>query len=547
MWRQAKGAIIRRLPAGRIKNGMINYEKIKFKQGRYAAAKYAGKAMQGGAMSTSRTAATYITSKAGETAGKIMFALFLLAGMLPVIIWWAGSQALRTTMIFITLMSLMVGWVGGRESRPFIGIIVVVFALFAFSYAYTDIVGTAIFGPWWATVEAQTQFITQPLTTAFSQLGNGISDTQLLLTNPTQYYLKKEQEKVASAKAQGTTRSVEFGRIDVYPSDGIDPCIDTYYDVNIENQGEFDAENLKFYAYAPEVEAAAKGSTAGIQTGLKETKIVAGDVNMSSCTGAGIASQQSTGDDNSLVKDRGICDWSVDSERTFSKGDTRVAEFKVKWFNDTLVKSNSYEPTEGYAGTVPNLRIVAEFDYNVNVQLPIDIVTPEARRSARATTVISSYSGGPLTAALSTSMGGQQPVEGGKDVLVVASLTNKATGDVSRVSYCIYIPQGVSVSSDSADLVMLHAENDPVCTALAGESEELKNMQSVRFDYNSIKSPDSCKKDTLCNMAQRNIIINYDLKGAPSKNIILVGRASYKYALEKNANTLSIKFVVCNQ
>jgi len=187
-----------------------------------------------------------------QSVGNIVFLLFVvMAGLFILRNWMLGESA---TVMFVAfwLLCLAAGWMSGREGRPYVGIMMVGLAILIFSFQFTGIVGGAVFGAYWPTVEHYGSMITEPLGEMYEQASGGISDAWLLMTNPAAYEAAKRQEQQAKAsviKKGGTKKSIEledFSAINYGTgTPTIDPNLFLIGSIYLKNEGEFIANNVK--------------------------------------------------------------------------------------------------------------------------------------------------------------------------------------------------------------------------------------------------------------------------------------------------------------
>ncbi|MEM7820638.1 MAG: hypothetical protein QW751_00345 [Candidatus Aenigmatarchaeota archaeon] len=192
----------------------------------------------------------------GEQSKTMADALFLglaLAGAIPVIQMVLGptTAALGWVLSLIFGLGIIMGYFAGPEGRPYIGLIILFLAIMAFSYQYTGVIGSSVFGAWWPQVNTAISTIGQPMGEVFSSVGQSLSDAKMLLTCPSCYYAEQERRKQeANAKLieGGTVKAIEqtefkaINYVEAVPN--IDPTIPLIGSVKLENQGCFTARNI---------------------------------------------------------------------------------------------------------------------------------------------------------------------------------------------------------------------------------------------------------------------------------------------------------------
>jgi hypothetical protein len=208
---------------------------------------------------TIRNAGKALNAAAGQyqsTLGTAVFLIISFIAGLPIILQWGLWTSFLTVYIVVWIFSIISGWLAGADGRPFIGIVIIIFSLFAFSASFTGVVGQSIFGVWWPQVESFTTSIMEPIGPMFGQLQTGISDSWLMFTDPMGYYNKLQQSTQASTSKVtqgGSVKSIEINSIQLFTSitGQFDPIYESLIgSVEIENKGEFNADNIKLNMWA---------------------------------------------------------------------------------------------------------------------------------------------------------------------------------------------------------------------------------------------------------------------------------------------------------
>lgn len=141
--------------------------------------------------------------------GNMLFLFFALIAGYPVIFWFGGVwSSFQTVYIIIWLFSVIGGYFAGPDGRPYVGIIIIAFSLFAFTVSLPGFIGQAIFGIWWPQVEGVLTPIGNAFAPMWSQVGKGMSDAWLLLTNPALYYQKNDGIKPSKPKRSDNGRVI---------------------------------------------------------------------------------------------------------------------------------------------------------------------------------------------------------------------------------------------------------------------------------------------------------------------------------------------------
>ena len=144
-----------------------------------------------------------------EFAGNLLFLMLVLLAGIPMITGWVTGN-FQIIFGIIWIISMIMGWFGGREGRPYIGIFVIAISFFAFAFSFTGTFGQAIFGAFWPQIYSVGSQVFGPLGEGFSSAGQGLSDAWLLLTCPSCYYqqqLVKQQQLAGTIKEGGTTKT----------------------------------------------------------------------------------------------------------------------------------------------------------------------------------------------------------------------------------------------------------------------------------------------------------------------------------------------------
>ncbi len=249
-----------------------------------------------------------------ENFGNGIFLTLMLAGGWPIIGWLKGG--LQLVLGAVWLMSGLVGYLGGREGRPYIGILMIGFAVLAYSFQFTGTVGTAIFGNYWTPIynfgsEAFAP-LGQSLDAASRQVnyamctitaGPGVCDA---LINP-------------PAAPAGSTQALEFTNFEAvnYRSGTpeINPIIPLIGTIQMENQGDFSASGVSVSLKDPITFDPKKAS---LNNPTAANKTLDGDSCIfDSC----FDGTKSDGDDSRGYKK---CMWSS----PVGKGDLKVLSFK---------------------------------------------------------------------------------------------------------------------------------------------------------------------------------------------------------------------------
>ncbi len=363
---------------------------------------------------------------------KVLFFILMIASLISVasgVAWtWTLSQ-----IMFVSVwgLSLITGLTAGPEGRPAIGILMIFIALFAFSNMYTGYVGSAIFGYWWPQIESFGEAYLTPLTDAWSQAQNGMSDTWLIMTNPQEYYrrMAEKQQLRSVVKTGGTTKSVELNKIDLFPSiiGILEPTEPIIGSIELENQGEFEAGKIDLSISAVWKDPLSLG------------EITAGQIGRLQCSNAFGAPHEGN---------PAYCNWTGRiypqemKSVTFVLQENSWIEGGISNCEDEGGPCTCFDCTPGnatYAHGGESVKVYTNlsYNYNVNVSLPFEIINSELyMRKLKAGEIVlkeltSEYSGGPVKATLWTP---KQPARTGEPYMIVASIYNDGSGLLTKIS-----------------------------------------------------------------------------------------------------------------
>jgi uncharacterized OB-fold protein len=396
---------------------------------------------------------------AGESSklfSNILFVLLAFMAGLPILSWFTGVWSnFQIVFIIVWIMSLIVGWIGGPEGRPFVGIIVIAFSLFAFSTALPGYVGQAIFGVWWPQVESVITTVTEPLGPLWTQMSSGMSDAWLMLTNPMLYYQKQMQAQQASTSiltTGGKSTSVEINGFDLGGVTILDPAESLLGTIEIENKGEFDANRINLTLQSMWRNA----------TLLSETPV--GSFSKITCSGDGAA----TSVPNNIVG----CEWAT----TTYPAETKIVTFKLEKDDSSnfpngpwgilseLVNNTMYT----HGGTSVKINAYIDYDYNVNVSVPVEIINNETyeklvqAKQITLKTMESQYSGGPVKATLWSQ---KQPLRSGEESLIRVYIKNEGIGNITKISsYIVYVPDILNPSAVESSSFASGCPETPITT-----------------------------------------------------------------------------------
>ncbi len=436
--------------------------------------------------------------KSWDYVGSSMFVGFATSGALPVIFsFLSGSGTVQIALGIVMLFSIIVGALSDRSARPYLGTIVMVFAILAFTYAQTGIVGNAVFGDYWPQVFAAMSVVANPITDIIEDTSCQTNELFYCAANPVLCEVHKKQNPCGKAqKKEGSDKALTAKMQLIQAASTVDPTQPLVGSFSLKNEGDFPIRNVRIVmedliAIDP-VKISIKSGTAGAENKLDG---VVG--NFTSC-GGGV---YYTKDGN------GACRW----ELPFQKRETRVLNFRFESRDKTLgselntciclkgqtenikigeetkikVKPDTIKPigtegacrdvleTKNFPGTNEQCTVLRDdfgleyrgigykmggwlvrakatysFDYFVNASLPITLVSPAEREELILDKKLtqaelkpdSKYSGGPIGIDMNIA---QQPVGYGEETLVTVNVRNnfkEKSGKVSNGKLYIFIP-----------------------------------------------------------------------------------------------------------
>jgi len=391
---------------------------------------------------------------------------------------YGGFSGDMIQIIFLAVWELSVisGLAGGKESRPAMGIMMILMTLFVFSFTATGVMGQAVFGYWWPQIAAFGESIAEPLGPMWEQVQSGMGDAWLMLTNPMAYYdqmNKKQQATKSVVKEGGTTKSIELTKKDLFTSvtgelePRLDPLIGS---LEIQNQGEFDAStiNLTLWASWTNPQQLDQIITTGT---LDSTKFSCSKTwavqNVNGGVGTCIWEQTTYPQEIRVVNfmfnpnnNARPNTWDLGSGDNLANCITKDKDGNViagceasvntcEQINPVNCRENA---TYVHSGQTLKVSVNLTYDYNVNVSIPIEVINQDKYRSllqARQITLqelTSQYTGGPVKATLWSQ---KQPVRSGELSLFVASIVNEGGGTLNQIrNFTILIPQDLAGRDD---------------------------------------------------------------------------------------------------
>lgn len=341
---------------------------------------------------------------------------FTLMGMTGLILGaWSIFQSNNEFAMMMFSIVVGVGVFAGMpkdaaEARPFIGIPVLLFGLVMSSLAYPSVLGEAIFGPWWPTIQNSYLQMTAsfaPNFSGMSQFFGTMSKGMNCLTSPATCYQEDTVTDAKSQKGAGTLRITDFrpltdARISSPPSEN------NVYNLTVSLR---------------------------LTNGAKETpigglKVMAGVANLL---------MESEGHPEGIPIDHNItiegdCAQAIENGTTvcvYPDGDYMTPEESRNHIIIYHIKGKI--PPGQYVTYTANV----SYTFNASAALDIEVMNEQyMRQLAKDKPIVyrkvsSSYTGGPVEVAISTN---EQPIKGGSTTPLILSVENRAEGEVKAIA-----------------------------------------------------------------------------------------------------------------
>lgn len=514
------------------------------------------------------TKAVKFASGAATGFGEKLLFLVLagIGGALPLLQGWV-SGAFSLIFGLIWLLSLAMGFFAGREGRPYVGIIIMLFAVLAFSYQFTGTVGTAMFGAWWPQVQSGITAIAAPMGEAWDSVSLTLSDTKLMLTCPSCYYAVQQQRQMAAATRVtegGTVKSLELTKFFAinYNTDNpnIDPTIPLIGSVQLENQGTFTANGVTVTMGTPWLKNPQEFSLANKNQGVYN---LPDSCVLTTCTGS----------ETDTSTPQQTCTWTTepfstirpnskllmnfkcgDDTKDFSQWKAGCGECKGSGCNINMCECHDPDTGETTQECINNngdckqscgtdLKVVSkgnwmveipftyEFGYNANVSIPVEIMNKSVFERKLLTDELnlqraeSRYSGGPIKVAIGMQ---QMPLRDGDESYGSFAITNTGKGKVTLADLELYFPES---------LTGLKLASPPKNVSMA----QILQMYEIKYNY-QLPGDTSGIRYTVYRLsligpleqdktAMYTFSLIYDItdKTVETKTLAIFGTVSYKY------------------
>jgi hypothetical protein len=374
----------------------------------------------------------------------------------------------------VWMLSIVAGYVGGKESRPATGILMIFMALFVFSFTATGVMGTSVFGYWWPQIASTVEAITAPIGPMWGQVQTGMGDAWLMITNPMGYYdimNKRTQATKSVVKEGGTTKSIELLKTDLFTSTPgeLEPLHDILLgSFQIQNQGEYEANEIELTLWSSWMDPKALALV-----GQTAEPVPTGELEKFECS-------KTTSSPLFVAPNQfGNCAWS---ETTYPD-EIRFVNFvyyseKKKtgaWYlgavgnlancvdlgcmdtGNNVACCSEPNATFNHSGQQLKVNVNLTYYYNVNVSIPAEVMDQTKYRNLLMARQInlqeltSQYTGGPVKATLWSQ---RQPIRSEETSLFVASIVNEGGGTLNEViEFKVLIPQDLVSVKEGIEIV----------------------------------------------------------------------------------------------
>ncbi len=451
---------------------------------------------------------------------KILFAVIMVLVLLGFFLGWGGfglvggeeeiGSTLSTVFVYFWAICGISGFFSPAMARPGIGFLMLGMATFVYaSGPGQQEFFSALFGPWWPTIQNTISSIFTPLGEAFSGIGNTFSQGWLLMTNPVGYATQLMNGTHAQ-NPQGVTgpHGIEFNSFTVsqiYPNQPF------MANVILRNNGAFEAENVRLYMSIGGGDAPKKTITFLNE----ETQVPWADT--MEVSSLDFICLDDENHDYYLKKNCLFNDGFLDMERQF------VNQYSFEG-NISCDVVNAYDLRNK---AIP-LRARVVYDYQVDSNVDVEFISKdEWDRLARDNMldyelrfIQSEYSSAPVKLPLGTA-GLKNPILATQPFHISILLdTDMGTKSIIRDTDSIEL-----VFPDEWDL----AETN--CTAEIKDTKTANGVTRLTFDYS--KDEAAGAKSIVCHFKA----IDDKIGEAPTKTFKVTAHANYTFEMWKDVST----------
>lgn len=450
------------------------------------------------------------------------------------------------------LISFLMGLAGGPLGRPYIGILMIGLATLLFSYQYTGVVGTALFGAWWPSIEQGLSVVAEPVGNIASSVGQQMTCLQLLITSPAMYAATPGCGAPLGPppKAVGTTRAIEITRIEYVNyatgEQNINPLIPLVGSIEIENKGDFVANNINVsigdiqLKDPTKVSAAHPGEgytsldefdTQKCCVGLDDLKDLTSNKQceasgnwagnncyFESCTGATFISSN-----------KKLCSWTDElgifpgykALMTFKCGDPKNNYKNWSYATAEVTVGEKRAIIYCPAGWYVSIPVIYEYQYTANASLPVEImnatvfqkkwlakdITPDEKQAT--------FTGGPVEISIWTQ---KQPLRSDEPSYGRFIITNKGDGTIKNLTgkLTLQVPEGMEIT----DLSHISGE----CRRIKPSSKFVGYVDFVLSEIAPNTNPHICTFEFKYKITDDSI---------EKKSTIFVAKVDYSYQTKK--------------
>ncbi|MEM5785542.1 MAG: hypothetical protein QW469_03355, partial [Candidatus Aenigmatarchaeota archaeon] len=475
--------------------------------------------------------APYLSGNNYKKISDAIFLALMFTSVLPLLnlaFTASGFSAIFIIMFLLWALSLFTG-LSAPIARPYFGILLIGFATLIFSYQYTGVVGTALFGQWWAPIEHGISMVTEPLSGVWSSINQQMHCLQILISNPALYSTTPGcgAPMPPPPTPIGSTRAIEITEFQAVNyatgEQNINPQIPLIGSAIIENAGEFTANNIKVTLGEIKIKDPSKVSAAHPEEGYYPLSNYWGDQDnendciFETCTGG------KKSDDNKL------CEW--EEQEGIFPGYKALLTFKCgappdyKNWNVNYTcwdeKGNEVSCNGSYkyktykgAGYFVSIPIEYEFNYVANASLPVEIMNSSVfQRKLLAKEITleekqTKYTGGPVEIGIWTQ---KQPIRSGETSYGKLIIKNNGEGTIKSLSAELELGLGQETSVGDINIISGNCE----------KSEE--SARIIKMDLENLKSQESaiCTFSYVVTISDNNI---------ERKSTIYTATVNYNYS-----------------
>ncbi|RLJ09502.1 MAG: hypothetical protein DRP15_03550, partial [Candidatus Aenigmatarchaeota archaeon] len=185
---------------------------------------------------------TAIFMETYEYFDKLLFLVLMFAVFVGFMSGWEVTKAMRATFIYFLIVTGIAGFFSPAHTRPAVGFLMLGTASVIYGIAYPQETFSALFGPWWPTIQNTFVSVTKPVADAFTGIAGTFATGWKMLTNPVGYATELMQGTYAE-NPQGDTGAygLEITDFDISPIYIYQPFTVT---LTLNNKGVFDAKNV---------------------------------------------------------------------------------------------------------------------------------------------------------------------------------------------------------------------------------------------------------------------------------------------------------------